>query len=208
MLKIEQFKIGQLMTNTYVVWDENTRSAVVIDPAGQSQQLMKFIDDNLLEVKAIVLTHAHGDHIGGITWLQEKIPGLSISLGRDDVDLLTDPRKNFSEYIFGKNEEYKDINVLLDGDMIEIGDEKLKVINTPGHTEGGISLYSEGMLFSGDTLFLASVGRTDLPGGDYNKIVTSIKNKLFALPDETVVYPGHDDTTTIAYEKAHNPYVR
>jgi len=205
-MKITEFIIGQIATNTYVVNDEGSTDAYIIDPAAESEELIAYLHNMVLEPRMIILTHAHGDHIGGIPSLIKEYPSLEVAVGKNDKNLLHDAKNNFSEMITGTKVELEKVKLLSEGDIIKIGKKELRVIETPGHTKGGICLYTPGILFSGDTLFKASIGRTDLPGGDYGAIIKSIREKLFSLPDDTVVYPGHMQETTIGFEKTHNMY--
>ena len=200
-LKIDTWK-GDA-TNCYIVFDKESKETMVIDPAGDVDKIAEMIDILGGNLKYIYLTHCHGDHIGGVTELH-NIKGGRILIHRDDAEGLNDPNINLTEYIGLKN----DINLgadsrLDDGDLLHIGDIEFNVIHTPGHTKGGSCLYCEEqrLLFSGDTLFRGTWGRTDVPTSDFKQIIDSITNKLMALPDETIVYPGHGKSTMIGDEK-------
>jgi glyoxylase-like metal-dependent hydrolase (beta-lactamase superfamily II) len=206
-MKVAAFILGPISTNTYVLWDDDTRKAVIIDPAVPSTELTNLIVSEGLIPEYIVLTHAHGDHIGGIPSLLDEFPYLKLAVGAEDRHLLADPRSNLSEQLTGASVAVHDVIELKDGDEIQVGALTLHIIATPGHTPGGLSILVDNVLFSGDTLFRASIGRTDLPGGNFDDIIKSIKEKLFLLPDETVVFPGHMSQTDIGYEKKYNPYV-
>jgi glyoxylase-like metal-dependent hydrolase (beta-lactamase superfamily II) len=206
-MKVAAFILGPIGTNTYVLWDENTREAAIIDPAVPSPEVVNLITGEKLDPEYIVLTHAHGDHIGGIPNLLEEYPGIRLAVGAGDRHLLADPKVNLSEQLSGETVTVQDVTELKDGDELQVGGLTLHIIATPGHTPGGLSILADNVLFSGDTLFRASIGRTDLPGGDFDAIVKSIREKLFVLPDETVVLPGHMEQTNIGYEKKYNPYV-
>jgi glyoxylase-like metal-dependent hydrolase (beta-lactamase superfamily II) len=200
-------QVGRVGTNCYVVWDEDSKEAFVVDPAAAERKIMRIIDDEKLKPKYIVLTHGHGDHIGGVPMLQEAYPGIQLVAGRKDQELLTDAYLNFSGEILGYDLTLVPDRFLAEGDELEVGNMKLSVIETPGHTDGGICILVGKTLFSGDTLFRLSIGRTDMPNGDYATLVNSIRQKLFVLPDDVTVYPGHMDRTSIGFEKAHNPFV-
>lgn len=208
-MQIEKIVTKSYGTNVYICRDETTNKCVVIDPGTDADIIMKFIDDNSLFVEHILLTHGHFDHIMAAKTISEQT-GALISAHADERELLGDPYKNFS---FQATQEEYGLNpdvLLNDGDTISFGGTSFKVILTPGHTKGGVCFYNEqdGVLFSGDTLFRESVGRSDLPGGDATEIEHSIRNKLYTLPPETTVYPGHSRKTTIAHEMSANPHVK
>ena len=190
-------------TNTYLLWDETSKEAMIIDPANQSRALLEAIKD--LNLKFIVNTHGHGDHIGGNKFLKENTKA-QLAIHELDAPMLVDPNKNLSTH-WGANLVCPEADIQVkDGDFLELGEKQVKVIHTPGHSRGGICLLVEDLLFCGDTLFAESIGRTDLPGGDYSTIIRSIKEKLFILNDKTKVLPGHGPETTIGYEKVNNPF--
>jgi glyoxylase-like metal-dependent hydrolase (beta-lactamase superfamily II) len=191
-----------------VAWDEASKEAFMIDAADFSGAVGTLITDENLILKYLILTHGHGDHVGGVHRLLEAYPDAQLAAGRDEMPVLDDPANNFTEYINGRNETFEPDLLLSDGDELKVGALTLKVIETPGHTIGGISILVAGAVFVGDTLFRDSIGRTDLPTGDLKTLEKSIKTKLYALPDDTVVYPGHMAPTTIGHEKEYNPFVR
>jgi len=193
-------------TNTYLVWDEKSKEAMLVDPADKSEKLLNEIKNMGLTVKYVVNTHGHGDHIGGNTFFREACKA-QLVIHRSDAEMLIDSAKNLSAYM-GTNIVTKAPDLKLDGgEVLSLGSEEIKIIATPGHSKGGICLYFDKTLISGDTLFAQSVGRSDLPGGDHNTLVKSIKEKLFILPEETLVLPGHGAETTIADEQVANPFV-
>lgn len=208
MLKIETFNLfPELGTNTWLLWDEESREAFLIDPAASSDTLLARIRELGLRVTLIINTHGHGDHIGGNDWFKQAL-GAKVLIHAADATMLTDNRKNFSEflgqaYILGPPDILAE-----DGLMLKIGAHSVRVIHTPGHTPGCICLLADKFLISGDTLFELSIGRTDFPGGNHAQIVDSIRHKLFTLPDDTVVFPGHGPRTSIGMEKKNNPFVR
>ncbi|MFO7895754.1 MAG: MBL fold metallo-hydrolase [Candidatus Cloacimonadales bacterium] len=193
-------------TNTYLAWDEATKAACLIDPSAAGQEVLQFIAENNLQPKFIINTHAHYDHIGGNKFFQEKL-NIPIYASPTAAAALSDPQKNLSSYVGNELVSPAATKILSDQESVTLGKTKLKVISTPGHTKGGISLYCQPLLFSGDTLFAESVGRADLPGGNMNTLLASIKNKLFSLPDATIVLPGHGPATSIGDEKIGNPFV-
>ncbi|MDR0852154.1 MAG: MBL fold metallo-hydrolase [Clostridiales Family XIII bacterium] len=205
---IKHFLIGSIGTNCYLVWDEGSDDAFLIDPAQNLPEIAQAIREEFLNLKYVILTHGHGDHIGGVTGILAEFPDAKLAAGRMEAELLAQARMNFSLEITGKSVSLVPDIFLNDGDELSVGNLTLAIIETPGHTPGGISiLVNREVLFSGDTLFRDSIGRTDLAGGNYERIVASIREKLFVLPDEVRVYPGHMDETTIGHEKKFNPYV-
>ncbi len=201
MLKINSVSEG-LITNTYVICDEDTKETMVIDPGGEPEKIIDTINVLGGELKYIFLTHCHLDHIGGIKRLQEEKGG-RILVSRADSIGLYDEKINLAYYLDLEVPELEENSRLDDGDLIHIGQNEFKVILTPGHTEGGLCLYGakDNMVFTGDTMFSGAWGRTDLPTGDFNKIINSITDKLMVLPDDTIVYPGHGNVTMIKDEK-------
>jgi glyoxylase-like metal-dependent hydrolase (beta-lactamase superfamily II) len=173
------------------------------------QPLLEFLEHNKLTPTAVVLTHGHIDHIAGVDALRDLYPSIAVYIHKHDAELLIDSVGNLS-FMTGESFSTGSANRLVDEpDIIEEAGIKLRVIHTPGHTPGGICLYDEreGIVFVGDTLFADSVGRTDFPGGNMRQLIEGIKHKLLTLPDETVVYPGHGNRTTIGREKANNPFL-
>jgi glyoxylase-like metal-dependent hydrolase (beta-lactamase superfamily II) len=207
-MQIKSFEVGALGTNCYLAWDEASKEAFIVDPADFTEEMRSAIADGGLSLKYVILTHGHGDHVGGVRAALAAHPDAKLAAGRDEASILGDPGYNFTEYIIGRVETFQPDVLLADGDELTVGDVPLKIIETPGHTIGGISILAEGALFSGDTLFRASIGRTDLPTGDYDALERSIREKLYTLPDDTKVYPGHMGPTDIGYEKRYNVCVR
>ena len=189
-------------TNCYIVEDENTKETMVIDPGGDVDSIIELLDILDAKLKYIYLTHCHGDHIAGTKELKEKKGG-KILIQRFDADGLDDSSINLREYIGLTSENLEADSIVDDNDLIHIGELEFRVIHTPGHTKGGSCLYceEEKLLFSGDTLFKGTWGRTDLPTSDFVSIINSITNKLLVLPDETIVYPGHGQPTRIRDEE-------
>lgn len=206
-MTIEKFVLGSMTTNCYLLINEETKELVVIDPATCPDYLVSHVKSNGYIPKAILLTHAHFDHVMGIDgWVKEfDIP---VYLHEEEVAILADPKLNLS-YMFGTNYSYEQVNRLKDGERLEVAGLEFQVIHTPGHTAGGCCYYeeAEGVLISGDTLFYRSVGRSDFPTGDMATLVSSIREKLFCLPDDVMVYSGHDRVTCIADEKMGNSFV-
>ncbi|UCG13312.1 MAG: MBL fold metallo-hydrolase [Deltaproteobacteria bacterium] len=208
---IEQVQVGNFAVFAYVVACEETGEGIVIDPADQVGLLLDVANNrNIARIKYIVNTHCHADHVGGNRELKE-LSNAQIVVHKDDADRLANPSAFALQIFQCEASPPADITVE-DGERIDFGRNSLTVIHTPGHTPGGMCLYADGHLFTGDTLFVGGVGRTDLPGGSMSELLLSIKTKLFTLPDETLVLPGHNYGTspqsTIGREKQFNPFVR
>ena len=205
-MNVERFIVGPLQTNCYIVQCEKTHESILIDPGDVSQELLGKIDET--SIKAIVLTHGHFDHIGGVNTVVDET-GAPVLISSVDAPMLSDPDLNGSFMIGAEIQAAKPDRLLSGGDTISFGESSLNVIHTPGHTEGGLSFADEGeFIISGDTLFKLSVGRWDLPGGDFSKLESTLKNVFSVLDDSTIVYPGHGDTTGIGFEKEHNQFMR
>lgn len=203
---LEKFIVGPLETNCYIFADEDTKEAAVIDPGAEAAVLKNFITKNNLKLKYIINTHGHGDHIGANALLAQE-GGVELLIHELDADFLNTPSLNLSSAFGVRIKAPAATRLLKDGDRITVGSLSLEVLHTPGHTPGGISLRSDGVVFTGDTLFYEGVGRTDLPNSSEKAILESIKNKLMALPDDCKVYPGHGPETTIGHERRHNPFL-
>lgn len=199
--------------NTYLITDKDTGDTAVIDPgmidAAEKREFDDYVSANNLKITQIINTHLHLDHCFGDNYVRDKY-GVKVAANINDQPLGDDIPAQMARFGGRIKADPVKIDVALkDGDIIKIGDSELRVITTPGHSPGGISLYSAegGFLISGDTLFRFGVGRTDLPGGDHNTLIKSIREKLMTLPDATKVLPGHDRFSTIADERRHNPYI-
>ncbi len=212
-LKLGRMVLGSFQTNCYFIYREGVQNedglcpVIFVDPAGKGKYIYDTMRQNGFQVAGVLLTHGHVDHIAGAAELC-KLSGAKLYAGAEEANLLQDMRLNLSE-MFGTPCKVAADVWLRDGENCDIADMSFKVISTPGHTEGGCSYYFEegGFLISGDTLFEGSVGRTDFPTGSMGVLVRSIKHKLFALPEDTKVYPGHGSATTIGWEKENNPFV-
>lgn len=201
--------VGVFAENCWVVGNRRTGEAVCIDPGDQPDEVLALARDMGVTIKAIANSHAHVDHILGVRGVQDAT-GARFLLHADDLGLLRTGWRGVAERFGvdpGEGPPDPDAFVV-DGDEVEVAGLKLRAIATPGHTPGSLSYYADGLLFSGDTLFRGSIGRTDLPGGDFDQEMRSITGALLSLPDDTVVLPGHMEETTIAFEREHNPFVR
>jgi len=195
------------MSNCFIVGCENTKEAVVIDPGDEPNKILMVVAKHKLQVKYIINTHGHVDHVGGNKKLKEAT-GADLLIHSLDVPMLARIAATGAAWGLNVEDSPPPDRMLEDGDEIKFGDITFKVIHTPGHSPGGISLYTDGCVFVGDTLFSGSIGRTDFPGGDYDTLISCIRNKLFVLGDNIRVLTGHGPETSIAIEKKYNPFVR
>lgn len=205
----EVLPVGMLGCNCSILGDPATGEALVIDPGDDIEEIVSILDRHRLRVKTIAITHAHIDHIGGASKLR-ALTGAPVYMNPGDA-FLADQLTAQAAWLGVPPPQNPGIDTAAhEGDVLRVGETEAHVLETPGHTPGSISLYlpSERKLIAGDTLFRGSVGRTDLPGGNFAQIATSIRGKLYALPEATVVYPGHGETTDIRTEKLSNPFVR
>jgi glyoxylase-like metal-dependent hydrolase (beta-lactamase superfamily II) len=204
---LKKLLVGPLGVNCYILGDEKTREAIVIDPGGNAHAILASIQKHQLKVNAIVNTHAHFDHVGALHALRAET-GAPFILHEDEVAMLRGAQSSAAMYGLSIPPQAAPDRTVRDGDRIECGDIALTVLHTPGHTPGGICLLQAKNVFVGDTLFQGGIGRTDFPGGDYMTLMTSIRDKLLPLPDDTIVYPGHGAQTTIGEEKLLNMFLR
>ena len=205
VLIIQKLEVGPIMANCFIVGCEDTKQAVVIDPGDDADRILMALAKAELKAKYLINTHGHFDHVGANKKMKDATAA-QIAVHSDDESMLLDLSNHAAMFGLGaENSPPADIH-LKDGDTITFGNITFEVIHTPGHSPGGICLYTPGHLFVGDTLFMGSIGRTDLPGGNYEELISSIKDKLFSLPDETTVLPGHGPGTTIGNEKNMNPF--
>jgi glyoxylase-like metal-dependent hydrolase (beta-lactamase superfamily II) len=206
-LMVRGIVVGVFAENCWVIGSRRTREGVVIDPGDQPEEILALAKDMGLNVKLIANSHAHLDHILGARGVKEAT-GAQFLLHQADLEIARNAGQH-AAMMMGKPQPAppEPDAFLEDGDTVEVDGLQLKVMHTPGHTQGSVSFYTEGLLFSGDTLFRGSIGRTDLPGGDYRQEMASIVDKLLALPDDTVVLPGHMEETRIGHERQTNPFV-
>jgi glyoxylase-like metal-dependent hydrolase (beta-lactamase superfamily II) len=205
---LKALTVGFVATNCYIAGSEKTRRCIVIDPGADAKVIYNTIEKNQLSLALIVITHFHFDHIGAVRALKDST-GAPFAVGASSDKYTPGMFLKLVAAMSGGSAKVPEPDrLLMDGDKIEIDDLHFEVLFTPGHSPEEISLYGHGILFSGDTLFNAGIGRTDFPGCSYKELENSIRNKLYTLPDNTIVYPGHGPSTTIGEEKRGNPFVR
>ncbi len=199
-MQVKKLVVGPYVENTYILVHEEIKEAIIIDPGDEEQSLIKYIKDLNVDLKYILLTHGHIDHVGAVDGVRDafKVP---VYISKADMNYIEKKKTTFGTM---RRAEY----FLKEGDDLYFGKEKIEIIETPGHSKGSLSFLIGGMLFSGDVLFQNSIGRTDLPGGDFEELIDSIKIKLFPLPEKTQVMPGHGPQTTLGMEKAFNSFLR
>ena len=203
---IKKLEVGPIMANCYILGCDKTKEAVVIDPGDESDKILMELAKLSLKVKYIINTHGHFDHVGANKKLKE-VTKAKLLIHSKDEHMLSQLDKSAANWgLSAENSPLPDQKIS-DGDKIIFGEITLKVIYTPGHSQGGVCLYTDGVLFSGDTLFANSIGRTDFPTGDHDTLIASIKEKLFVIDDNTVVYTGHGPETSIGHERKNNPFL-
>lgn len=204
---IKRFIAGIYGANCYIITDENKKESSIVDPGGTDTEIFEYIISGNLKVKYILLTHGHLDHIGGVEYLREKT-GAKVAIHKNDAPMLLDSKLNLSG--MSHNEIIcRPADILLkDIDILNLGELKIEVLHTPGHTPGGVCFKIDNVCFTGDTLFKNSIGRIDFPGGDFETIISSINNKLFNLNNNIIIYPGHGENSTIGQEKENNPFFK
>ena len=207
-MKIERLVLGDVRTNCYLLINEKTLETIIADPADRADVIVRKAVDEGLNLKAVFLTHGHGDHILAVSDLKRDF-GLKVYASEAEKELLSDPEQNLSRALFGVAVTVKPDVLLEDGQEFEEAGMRFQMLLTPGHTPGGCCYYQpeEKVLFSGDTLFSGSIGRTDFPGGNLSTLVRSVKEKLLVLPEDVKVYPGHEEMTSIGQEQKSNPYM-
>jgi len=209
LMIFDSFVVGMLQTNCYLVGDEESGKAVVIDPGGDSKKIVQRLRESNLQLISILSTHAHFDHVME-AWLLKQLAGGEIVMHPRDEALLSDRMVGMAAVLKNSVDTaaFTIDRHVVEGDQIQVGSLLFQVIETPGHTPGHVSFYmpAKKMIFVGDTLFAGSIGRTDFPGGSHDQLIQSVREKVFPLPGETVVYPGHGPETTVEREKLTNPF--
>jgi len=204
-MKVISLQTGDMFVNCYIVYREGGKEAVVIDPGGSEEKIIRQIEENKLKVTHILLTHGHFDHIGALKSVKEKT-GAAVCVHSEDAPMLTDPNKNLSFFVDSPVYGVAADTLLKDGDVMFSGGLRIKVLHTPGHSEGSVCYIIEDALFTGDTLFYMYVGRTDFPGSSYQKLKYSVNHILGGLQTDYTVYPGHGIATSLAEEKISNSF--
>ena len=197
---VKKTVLGVYQENAYIIVDETTRDALIIDPGDEGESLVRYLESMKINLKAVLLTHGHVDHVGAVDAVRDAF-SVPVYISEIDMKFIEQRKMAFGKM---KRADY----FLKEGDEFIFSGKKVEIIETPGHSRGSLSYYVDGLLFSGDVLFQNSVGRTDLPGGNMEELLYSIKEKLMKLPGETRVFPGHGPETTLAMEKAFNGYLR
>lgn len=199
--------VGMLESNCYILGDEETREAVVIDPGGDAPEILAVLRQEKLQLKTIINTHGHFDHVGANKELQEAT-GAPIAIHTADAPMLSQPSAEALFFTGGRLQPSRASILLQEGDVLDFGRYQLKVLHTPGHTPGGICLVllQEPIVYVGDTLFAGSIGRTDFPGGSFEDLINSVRTKIFTLGDHYLVMPGHGPATTVGQERLYNPF--
>lgn len=205
-MEVTVLTVGPVYTNCYIVNKEDSNSCVVIDPGEEAEKIASYVRKNQLTCEGILLTHGHFDHITAVNELRSLIGG-RVYAYEGEKELMVDPLQNSSS-LLGYEVAVQADEWLCEGQLLEVADIIFRVMHTPGHTRGSCCYYAEKeqILFSGDTIFMESVGRTDLPTGNDRELLDSVRNKVLVLPDDVVIYPGHGPKTRVDYEVANNPY--
>lgn len=206
-MAIQTFVVGPLQSNSYLVVDERSRQAAVIDPGMESESVLEAVRREGLRVESVIITHGHFDHVFSSAAFKAET-GAQVIMHPDDVPLLLEMPETARFFGFKAPPPPQPDRLVREGDVIKVGELALRVLETPGHTPGGISLCLDNAVFVGDTLFAGSVGRTDLRGGSLDALLRSIRTRLLTLPDWTVVYPGHGPATSIGAERRDNPFLQ
>ena len=204
---IKAMPVGPIMANCYIVGCEQTKKAAVIDPGDEAEMILDTLKGLDLTAECIINTHGHFDHVGANLEMKEAT-GAPLVIHKDDAPMLDHVKQAAAAFGLAVDNSPEPDRMVADGDEIEVGNLCFRVIHTPGHSPGGMSLLCEKALFVGDTLFQGSIGRTDFPGGDFDTLISSIQKKLFVLPDDVKVYTGHGPATSIGQEKRTNPFCR
>jgi len=207
---LRMLEVGPFASNCYIVGSEATKDGMIIDPGADAEFILEHVRQAGLDIKLIVVTHSHMDHVGALGAVKEATGApFAMHEAEEDGGMMQGMARMLGMVMTGSfKSPPKPDRLLKDGDIIEVGDLSFTVLHTPGHSLGGISLYGHGVVFSGDTLFNFGIGRTDFPGCSYQELINSIRDKLMVLPDDTVVLPGHGPKTTIATERQYNPFLR
>lgn len=212
-MKATKFTVNPFGENTYIAWDETTRHAIIVDPGMMQDHernvVTKFIEDNQLVMQQVLLTHIHIDHVTSARWMADRY-GITVGASQLDADYAQALPAQAEHFRLRISVDALTIDLpLADGDTIMLGDETIRVLAMPGHSPGGLAFYApdSALVFTGDSIFEGSIGRTDLPGGDFKTLIKSIREKILTLPPETMLIPGHGPSTTVANERDYNPFI-
>ena len=203
---LEILEIGSYFVNCYIIGDPQSKEGMIIDPGHDSERIISYVNKLGLNISRIVITHGHADHIGALDEIRKHYD-VPVLIGAGDSHMLTDSDANLSEFSGQKVSTSPANMTIKEGDTVNVGQFSFKVFETPGHSPGSVSLYGNGVVFTGDALFLGSIGRTDFPGCSHDVLIESIRTRLLTLPDDTVVYSGHGPDTTIGQEREYNPFL-
>lgn len=210
-MRIKCVTLGSFQTNCYILMQDSSQKTdvLVIDTGLDRDDLANYLLARQIRPKTVILTHGHIDHIGGVIGISRCFADVEVLIHAQDVHFLEDTELNLSYLAGNRTERFTASRTVSDGDVIDLGGIRLQVLHTPGHTPGSISLYvqDQGTVFTGDSLFAGSIGRTDLPGGDHQLLIQSIRQQLLTLPGQTIIFPGHGPSTTIGSELRHNPFL-
>jgi hydroxyacylglutathione hydrolase len=203
---IDILELGPFFVNCYIVGDPKSKKGIIIDPGWDAESIISHVEKHDLKIESIIITHGHADHIVALDEVRRHYDA-KVMIGEKDAIMLIDSTANLSASL---GEQFKVLpadKLLHESDMVSVGELEFKVLDTPGHSPGSISLYGHGVVFTGDALFLGSIGRTDFPGSSHETLLESIHKKLLTLPDDTIVYSGHGPDTTIEQERDYNPFL-
>jgi glyoxylase-like metal-dependent hydrolase (beta-lactamase superfamily II) len=206
-LRVNRLVVGPLFSNCYIVWDEDIKEGVIIDPGEDAWLILKSVAEIDVEIRYILATHGHFDHVAATAALKREIDAEFLA-HKEDFFFIEGGKESAHRWGFEIEQPPRPDRFIKEGDLVQVGGSGLKVLHTPGHSPGGVSFYDKGMVFGGDTLFQGNIGRTDFRMGSFEELAHSIKTRLYTLPDDTIVYTGHGPTTTIGEEKRFNPFVR
>lgn len=205
-LVIERYVVGSIEENTYLIYEEGGKEAIVVDPGEKCPELAEKLKELDFQDILLFITHGHGDHIGGVNFIRRHFPKAKVAVSKEDSPMLKDSHLNLSDFM-GEEISVKEADIIIkEGDRFKVGSQEGVCAHIPGHTRGGMVLIFDNAVFAGDSLFRDNVGRSDLPGGNHKDLVNGIKTKILTLSDR-VVFPGHGEETSVEYEKKCNPYL-
>lgn len=205
---VQRMVVGPIQANCFIIGDETTKKAAIIDPGDEGDAILAAVEKLGLDIEYIIATHGHFDHNAGVPAIKEKMPDVPFLLHEEDIFFVRDSKASARKWGITIDQVPDPDRFIKEGETIEVGNIKLKVIHTPGHSPGGVSLLCDEGIFVGDTLFQGSIGRTDFRAGSMPELKSSIREKLYTLPDDTIVYTGHGPETTIGEEKKYNMFVK